>query len=159
MYVATSLAHYHHMKKPGTFSPYDPKKGPLKSPGAVKNTPPKEGAQFYEELAETGRPNWKKAPKEVRTRYRGVFMILFSIPIMLVPGWEIYRRVSGKSTKKVQQGEILEGQTVRRFSEEEKWRTEKDSMMYKIFGKDLFLDGFTKNSMAEYEEDANSKST
>lgn len=125
------------MKKPGTFS------------GRAPKTPESPPDPFIHELIETGRANWKKAPKEVRTRYRGIFLILFSIPFILLPGWEMGKRVTGHSTKKVQEGEILENGVVRKFDEAEKWKTEKESLMYKIFGKDFYLDGFTKDSMTE----------
>lgn len=103
---------------------------------------------FLKGLVETGKPNWKTAPKEIKTRYRGIYLVLFSIPILFIPGYELYRRVSGKSTKKVQEGEFLGGDKgIRKFSEEEKWEVERNSWMYKIFGRDFFLDGFTKKSM------------
>lgn len=122
------------MKKPGTFA----------NPKRVET--PKQ-SDFTAELVETGRPNWKKAPRALKRRYNGVFLILFSIPVMLLPGWELYKRLEGKSTKKIQQGEIIEGKEVRKFDEAEKWLVEKNSIMYKIFGKDFFLDGFTSKTM------------
>lgn len=112
----------------------------------VKSAKPPQ-SEFFAELVETGKPNWKKAPKAVKTRYNGIFLVLFSIPFILLPGWELYRRLGGKSTKKVQEGEILEGHQVRKFDEVEKWNVEKESWMYKIFGKDFFLDGFTSRTM------------
>lgn len=109
-------------------------------PNAPKN-------EFFTQLVETGKPNWKLAPSAVKTRYNGIFLVLFSIPFILLPGWEMYRRLGGKSTKKVQQGEIVEGKQVRKFDETEKWQVEKESFMYKIFGRDFFLDGFTSKTM------------
>ncbi|KAK7680988.1 hypothetical protein QCA50_015824 [Cerrena zonata] len=96
----------------------------------VPKPPPKPKAvkaresQFVKELVETGKPNWKLAPKEVKSR-----------------------RLEGKSTRKVQEGEILENGDVRKFDEAEKWSTEKNSILYKIFGRDFFLDGFTSKTM------------
>lgn len=116
----------------------------------VQKTKPKTATpkdEFFTELVETGKPNWKKAPTAVKRRYNGIFLILFSIPILLLPGWELYRRINGKSTKKVQEGEVLEGKKVRKFDEAEKWQVEKNSIMYKIFGRDFFLDGFTSKTM------------
>lgn len=105
---------------------------------------------FLKGLVESGKPDWKAAPKEIKTRYRGIYLVLFSIPILFIPGYELYRRVSGKSTKKVQEGEYLGGDRgIRKFSEEEKWEVERNSLMYKIFGRDFFLDGFTSKSMEE----------
>lgn len=72
---------------------------------------------------------------------------MFSIPVILIPSYEIYRRLEGKSTKRVQEGELLEGNEVRKFDEVEKWQVEKNSLMYKIFGRDFFLDGFTSRTM------------
>ncbi|CUM66386.1 uncharacterized protein PRCAT00004050001 [Priceomyces carsonii] len=108
-------------------------------------------SEFIQELAETGRADWKKAPKEIKTRYRGIFLVLLSIPLILMPSYELYRRLEGKSTKKVQEGEILEGKEVRKFGETEKWETERKSLMYKLFGRDFFLDGFTSKTMAPSE--------
>ena len=103
---------------------------------------------FVEELVETGRPNWKKAPKSVRNRYYGIYMVLLSIPVILVPSIELYRRLEGNSTKKVQEGE-LQGKEVRKFGEKEKWERERNSFMYKVFGKDFFLEGSTSKTMRE----------
>lgn len=112
-----------------------------------KPKPKAKDSEFIQELVETGRANWKKAPKAVKTRYYGIYMIMFSIPVILIPSFEIYRRLEGKSTKKVQEGELLEGNEVRKFDEVEKWQVEKNSLMYKIFGRDFFLDGFTSRTM------------
>lgn len=57
--------------------------------------------------------------------------------------------MSGQSTKKVQQGEILEDKTIRYFDEEEKWNVERSSWLYKIFGRDPYLDGFTSKTMKD----------
>lgn len=112
-----------------------------------KPKPKAKDSEFIQELVETGRANWKKAPKAVRTRYYGIYMIMFSIPVILIPSYEIYRRLEGKSTKKVQEGELIDGNEVRKFDETEKWQVEKNSLMYKLFGKDFFLDGFTSKTM------------
>lgn len=119
----------------------------------VPKPPPKPKAvkaresQFVKELVETGKPNWKLAPKEVKSRYYGIYMILLGLPIFLVLSTVLYRRLEGKSTRKVQEGEILENGDVRKFDEAEKWSTEKNSILYKIFGRDFFLDGFTSKTM------------
>lgn len=112
-----------------------------------KPKPKPKDSEFVRELAETGRANWKKAPKAIKTRYYGVYMVLFSIPILLLPLYELYRRLEGKSTKKVQQGELDENMEIRKFDEHEKWLTERDSWMYRIFGRDFFLDGFTSKTL------------
>lgn len=78
-----------------------------------------------------------------------MYMVLFLIPLIFISSYEMYRRLEGKSTKKVQEGEMLDGQQVRKYSEEEKWQTEKNSFMYKLFGRDFFLDGFTSKTMKE----------
>ena len=57
----------------------------------------------------------------------------------------------------MQKGEILEGQQVRPFDEREKWEKEKNSFMYKIFGRDFFLDGFTSKTMKKDEQNGNDK--
>lgn len=120
-------------------------------PNAVKTprTPETRAREtFLRGLVETGKADWKAAPKEIKTRYKGIYYVLFSIPILLIPGYELYRRVSGTSTKKVQEGEYLGSEGgIRKFSEEEKWEVERNSLMYKIFGRDFFLDGFTSKSM------------
>lgn len=135
------------MKKPGKFA----NSSFHKEGRVVNNEPPKKPTtpkdEFFTELVKTGRPNWKKAPTAVKQQYNGILLILFSIPIMALSGWELYRRVEGKSTKKVQEGEIVQGKEVRKFGEAEKWQREKDSVLYKIFGRDFFLDGFTSKTM------------
>lgn len=122
---------------------------PSKKPTSNIQTLMKKHAQleFVQELAETGRANWKKAPKELKNRYYGIYMVMFSIPLIAISSWEMYRRLEGKSTKKVQEGEMLDGQLVRKYDEVEKWSTEKNSLMYRIFGRDFFLDGFTSKTM------------
>lgn len=130
------------MKNPSKFSAEANKKF---EPLANKPKPPKH--EFFLELEKTGRPDWKKAPAAVKQRYRGIFLVLVSIPVLFAPAMELYRRMEGKSTKKVQEGEVLEGQQFRKFDEAEKWQTEKDSLFYKIFGRDFYLDGFTSKTM------------
>ncbi|CAH2355551.1 hypothetical protein CLIB1423_28S00826 [[Candida] railenensis] len=103
--------------------------------------------EFRKNLRQNGKLNWKKAPKEIKVRYYGMYAILFSIPILAISTYEMYRRLEGKSTKKVQEGEILEDKTVRKFDEVEKWEVEKKSLMYRLFGRDFFLDGFTSKTM------------
>lgn len=76
-------------------------------------------------------------------------MVLFSVPVLLLSSYELFRRLEGKSTKKVQQGELLQGNEVRKFDEQEKWKVERESWMYKIFGKDFFLDGFTSKTLGK----------
>lgn len=149
------------MKKPSKFaqSSYH-KEGrdtstPVESKKANPNAPKSE---FFTQLVETGKPNWKLAPAAVKSRYNGIFLVLFSIPFILLPGWELYRRLGGKSTKKVQQGEIVEGKQVRKFDEVEKWQVEKESFMYKIFGRDFFLDGFTSKTMRPEDSKESPKS-
>lgn len=118
---------------------------------------PKPRSEFAQELVESGKVNWKKAPKALKTRYYGVYMILFSIPMLLIPSYEIYRRLEGKSTKKVQQGEILEDREIRKFDENEKWQREKNSLMYRVFGRDFFLDGFTSKTLDAGRKEVGSK--
>ncbi|RLV87991.1 hypothetical protein JA9_002558 [Meyerozyma sp. JA9] len=122
-----------------------------------KTKPRPKDSEFISELVQTGKANWKKAPTAVRNRYYGIYMILFSIPILILPSYEIWRRLEGKSTKQVQKGEILEGQQVRPFDEREKWEKEKNSLMYRIFGRDFFLDGFTSKTMRGKEDEKNEK--
>lgn len=109
---------------------------------------------FIRGLIDTANPSWKLAPPELRRRYRGIYLILVSVPIILVLLYELYRRLEGKSVKRVRKGEILEGDDIRLYSETEKWAQEKDSWSYKLFGKDWFLDGFTSKTM---KEDPNKK--
>lgn len=138
------------MKKPSKFASSNFHKEGRKVPDATAEQPKPQNRptnEFFTELVETGKPNWKKAPAAVKTRYNGIFLVLFSIPFILLPGWELYRRLGGKSTKKVQQGEIVEGKQVRKFDEVEKWTVEKESLMYKLFGRDFFLEGFTSKTM------------
>lgn len=142
------------MKTPNDFKPSsfhkkgrdtrpEPQRTPMSREQATNRT-------FLKGIVETGRPNWKAAPQEIKTRYRGIYFILFSIPVLLLPGYELYRRISGRSTKKVQQGEYLgSDKGIRKFSEEEKWEVERNGIMYKIFGRDFFLDGFTSRSIED----------
>lgn len=104
-------------------------------------------SEFIKELVETGKANWKKAPSAVKKRYNGIFLILVSIPILFMSTSEMIRRLEGRSTKKVRQGELLENNEIRKYDEVEKWQVEKNSLMYRIFGKDFFLDGFTSKTM------------
>lgn len=69
--------------------------------------------------------------------------------MIIFPLIEIYKRLEGKLVKKVRQGELLEGQEVRPYSEDEKWQNERNSLMYKLFGKDWFLEGFTLKTMKD----------
>lgn len=137
------------MKKPGKFanSPFHREGRTGEKASLQPQNPQSPKDEFFSELVKTGRPNWKKAPSAVKQRYNGIFMILFSIPIMALSGWELYRRMEGKSTKKVQVGEIIQGKEVRKFDEAEKWQREKNSLLFKIFGRDFFLDGFTSKTM------------
>lgn len=116
---------------------------------SVKKT---ENSEFIKELVETGKANWKKAPPEVKKRYNGIFLILFSIPILFMSTSEMIRRLEGTSTKKIRQGELLENQEIRKYDEVEKWQVEKNSLMYRIFGRDFFLDGFTSKTMKSDNE-------
>ncbi|CAN3365872.1 hypothetical protein DICA3_E27446 [Diutina catenulata] len=125
-------------------------KAPEPQPGTNK---PK-NSRFLQELVETGRANWKIAPAEVKTRYRGIFLVLCSIPLLIFPSIEVIRRLEGKSVKKVRKGELLEGNQVRPYGEAEKWEVEKDSLMYKIFGRDFFLEGFTARELKKDQEAA-----
>ncbi|CAI5757005.1 unnamed protein product [Candida verbasci] len=102
---------------------------------------------FIYELIQTGKPNWSKAPPELKQRYKGIFLVLLGIPLMFIPTMILMNRLQGKSTKKVQIGEQGKDGIRREFSEQEKWTTEKNSIMYKLFGKDFFLDGFTSKTM------------
>ncbi|KAL6450910.1 hypothetical protein SBY92_001158 [Candida maltosa Xu316] len=114
--------------------------------------PATQHSPFVEELVLTGRPNWKKAPPQLKQRYRGIFLVLLSIPIIGMSSFEIIRRLEGKSTKRVRQGERLPDGTNRNYSEEEKIKVEQESVMYKIFGKDFFLDGFTSKTRKSESE-------
>lgn len=120
---------------------------PKPKSGQFQSEPPK--SEFIKELTETGRANWAKAPNAIKKRYNGIYLILLSIPVIVFSSIEMVRRLQGKSTKKVQQGEILENGEIRKFDEIEKWQVERNSWTYKIFGKDYFLDGFTSKTMAD----------
>lgn len=137
------------MKNPTSHDPQRSKFEPSKE----KPKPPRH--EFFVDLEKNARPDWKKAPAELRKRYRGIFLILVSIPIIFVPALELWRRMEGKSTRKVQQGEVVEGKTVRKFDEAEKWQREKDSVLYKLFGRDFYLDGFTTRTMKPAENHQN----
>ena len=93
---------------------------------------------FYSSLIETGKPEWKKAPKELKIRAYGVYGMLLAIPVFVVSLYEIYRRLDGKSTKKIQEGEILDDRLVRWYDKEEKEEKEENSMMFRLFGRDFF---------------------
>lgn len=124
-----------------------------------KPTKAKQDPGFLKGLVETGRVDWKKAPKAIRTRYTGIYLILVSIPIITLSSYELYRRLEGKSTKKVQEGELVDGKEVRKFDEIEKWQVEKNSLMYRLFGKDFFLDGFTSKTINKNSTDEQDKGT
>lgn len=132
-----------------------PKPKPTAKPEA-KPAAPEQNSEFIKELVETGRANWSKAPKAVKQRYNGIFLILFSIPIIAFSTFEMVRRLEGRSTKKIRQGEVLDNNDIRKYGEVEKWQVERDSIMYKIFGKDFFLDGFTSKTMKD-EKDKDNK--
>lgn len=101
---------------------------------------------FVEELVQTGRPNWKKAPPQIKQRYKGIYLVLLSIPVLGVTSFEMYRRLEGRSAKKIQQGERLPNGMNRDFDEEEKIKVEQNSLMYRIFGRDFFTEGFTSQT-------------
>ncbi|KAM9910972.1 hypothetical protein OXX69_003964 [Metschnikowia pulcherrima] len=65
------------------------------------------------------------------------------------------KRPPARSTKKVQEGELGDDYSIRRFDEHEKWKTERDSFLYKIFGKDFYLDGFTAKTMKRDDQGKN----
>ncbi|WLF79280.1 hypothetical protein PVL30_003032 [Lodderomyces elongisporus] len=108
-------------------------------------------------LIQTGRPNWSKAPPQLKQRYNGIFLILLSVPVIFITTYEMVQRLEGRSTKKVQQGERREDGTKREFSEAEKWQVEKQSLSTKIFGKDFFLDGFTSNTLKQGDSEIKEK--
>lgn len=119
------------------------------------NTTPKvktKSSPFVEELVQTGRPNWQKAPPQIKQRYKGIYLILLSLPVLGVTSFEMYRRLEGKSTKKIQQGERLPHGGNRDFDEQEKINVEQNSLMYKIFGRDFFTDGFTSQTRKQTSE-------
>ncbi|CCE73282.1 Piso0_000313 [Millerozyma farinosa CBS 7064] len=124
-----------------------------------KPTKGKQDPGFLKGLVETGRVDWEKAPKAIRTRYTGIYLVLVSIPIITLSSYELYRRLEGKSTKKVQEGELVDGKEVRKFDEIEKWQVEKNSLMYRLFGKDFFLDGFTSKTINKNSTDEQDKGT
>ncbi|RCK63840.1 hypothetical protein Cantr_10772 [Candida viswanathii] len=124
-------------------NPNNPK-GP-NNPSSKKTTPPKD-SPFVEELVQTGRPNWQKAPPQLKQRYRGLHLILLSIPVLLITSVEMYRRLEGKATKKVQQGELLPNGTSRDFNEAEKRKVEESSWASKLFGIDFFAEGVTSRT-------------
>lgn len=126
-----------------------PKSNPTASTAKSQPKSTQSNSEFIKELVETGRANWTKAPKAVKQRYNGIFLILFSIPVLALSTFEMVRRLEGKSTKKIRQGEVLDNQDIRKYDEREKWQVEKNSLMYKIFGRDFFLDGFTSKTMHE----------
>lgn len=101
---------------------------------------------FVEELVQTGRPNWKKAPPQIKQRYKGIYLVLLSIPVLGVTSFEMYRRLEGRSAKRIQQGERLPNGMNRDFDEEEKIKVEQNSLMYRIFGRDFFTEGFTSQT-------------
>jgi hypothetical protein len=123
----------------------------------TKSASKPQDSEFVQELVQTGKVNWKKAPKQVKTRYYGIYLILFSIPFIVIPSIEMYRRLDGKSTKKVREGELLPGKQIRKFDEQEKWEVEKNSLMYKLFGRDWFLDGFTSKTMGSKSDSDDQK--
>ena len=118
----------------------------------LKNSKPKE-SPFVQELVLTGRPNWEKAPPQLKQRYKGIFLVLLSVPIIFITSFEMYQRLEGQSTKKIQQGEKLPNGVNRDFDEVEKYKVEKESVMYKLFGKDFFLDRFTSKTMKVDNDD------
>ncbi|KAI3402970.1 hypothetical protein KGF56_004223 [Candida oxycetoniae] len=130
----------------------------LQEQSSITNTTTS-SSPFTQELLMTGRPNWDKAPSQLKQRYRGIFLVLLSIPIIAVTSFVMYQRLEGKSTKKIQQGELLENGTKRDFDEAEKYKVEKESFMYKIFGRDFFLDGFTSKTMKNDQEQEEKKNT
>lgn len=128
----------------------------VQSPGVKPKAPKPKESPFVQELVLTGRPNWEKAPPQLKQRYKGIFLVLLSVPIIFITSFEMYQRLEGQSTKKIQQGEKLPNGVNRDFDEAEKYKVEKDSVMYKLFGRDFFLDGFTSKTM-KVDKDAKEK--
>lgn len=138
--------------KPNNSRPSNPKNKARVTPLTTDSSKPAKArtqSEFVKGLIATGSPTWSKAPDAVRTRYRSIFLILFSVPLILALLYELYRRLEGKSVKRVRQGELLDDAKIRYFSEPEKWANERESWSYKLFGKDWFLDGFTSRTMRE----------
>jgi hypothetical protein len=124
-----------------------PMSGYGKSPFGLEPKRPAPDGEFVQNLKNGGRLNLRSAPRAIKTRYYGMYAVLFSIPVIFVSSLEMYRRLEGTSSKKMQEGEILEDRLVRKFDEAEKWLVERQSLMYRLFGKDFFLDGFTSKTM------------
>ncbi|KAI5962263.1 uncharacterized protein KGF55_003339 [Candida pseudojiufengensis] len=138
--VGSSTIRIKSPEKPSTNSPLTSSTGATSS-STSKNSP------FVKELVETGKPNWSKAPPQLKQRYKGIHLILLSIPVIAISSYELWARLDGKSVKKMQTGELLSDGSVREFNEFEKYQREKNSIIGKIFGLDFFLDGLTSKTM------------
>ncbi|CDK24247.1 unnamed protein product [Kuraishia capsulata CBS 1993] len=77
----------------------------------------------------------KKVPKEVMMRGRGLQMIIVSIPLIIFPGLELYRRYFQGGERKIQVGEYNPRTgVIREFDEEEKMAVHKSRWITRIFG-------------------------
>ncbi|KAG7661803.1 uncharacterized protein J8A68_004692 [[Candida] subhashii] len=101
---------------------------------------------FIHHLKQTGRAEWKLADPKLKQRSNAIFLILLSIPVLAISSYELFNRFQGRSHKKLQKGEILEGQLVRDFTEEEIVQREQSSILTKLFGQDPFVEKVSPKS-------------
>ncbi|KAG7194849.1 uncharacterized protein KQ657_003951 [Scheffersomyces spartinae] len=132
-----------------------PKPKPMNKPKPIRD----EEAEYYRKFRETGKINWKHMPQLLKTRARGVLMIFGALPLVIVTGYELWRRLEGKSVKRVQRGELTDDRQVIPWDEEKIWQTERNSWYYKLFGRDYFLDGFTSDTMPKPKDVESSSSS
>ncbi|CAY69254.1 Hypothetical protein PAS_chr2-1_0614 [Komagataella phaffii GS115] len=86
---------------------------------------------LWQEVEMSGK---KTLPKEVIQRGRYIQLIIFGLPLVILPGYELYQRIFNGKERKIQQGEILSDGTLREFSEYEKYEVHKNSWLTRIFG-------------------------
>lgn len=114
-------------------------------------------SQFSKQLVMATSSGSNSAPNVLKQRNMGIYLVLLSIPILFILLYELYRRLEGKSFKRIRQGERRENDKVRYYSEAEKYTNERQSWSYKLFGKDWFLDGFTSKTMCNQKKEDKEK--
>ncbi|RLV94755.1 hypothetical protein JA1_001544 [Spathaspora sp. JA1] len=118
------------------------------TPGA-SGPRPHVDSPFVQDLVATGKPDWKLASPQMKSKYRGFQMILIGIPIAFVASYEIFRRFEGLSVRRLQKGEIGEDGSIDYWDEDKILEVERNSWTYKLFGPDFFQEGLTSRTLGQ----------
>ncbi|EGW32601.1 uncharacterized protein SPAPADRAFT_51142 [Spathaspora passalidarum NRRL Y-27907] len=118
-------------------------------PGVLAGPKPHVDSPFVQHLITTGKPNWKLATPEMKTKYRAYQKILIGIPVLFICSYVLVRRLNGESTKQMQKGEIAEDGTLIYWDENKIMEVERNTWSYKLFGPDYFQEGRTSRTIGK----------